>query len=112
MLQFLLQTVWLIPCYPLLGMVLSALWTPSIIRRTGPRPAGYVNLMTTLAAFVHAIVAFLEVWQQPPVYEAFSWLQVADLNLSVSIEISAVTLAAIIVLTELSQQVQPGQDND
>ncbi|WP_346291368.1 NAD(P)H-quinone oxidoreductase subunit F [Sphaerothrix gracilis] len=102
MLQFLLQTVWLIPCYPLLGMVLSALWTPSIIRRTGPRPAGYVNLMTTLAAFVHAIVAFLEVWQQPPVYEAFSWLQVADLNLSVSIEISAVTLAAIIVLTGLN----------
>ena len=102
MLQFLLQTVWLIPCYPLLGMVLSALWTPSIIRRTGPRPAGYVNLMTTLAAFVHAIVAFLEVWQQPPVYESFSWLQVADLNLSVSIEISAVTLAAIIVLTGLN----------
>ncbi|MGP1375587.1 MAG: NAD(P)H-quinone oxidoreductase subunit F [Almyronema sp.] len=102
MLQFLLQTAWLIPCYPLLGMLLSALWSPSLIRRTGPRPAGYVNLVTTLAAFVHAIVAFFEVWQQPPVYEAFSWLRVAGLDLSISIEISAVTLATILIITGLN----------
>lgn len=102
MLQLLLRTVWLIPFYPLLGMVLSTLWSPSIIRRTGPRPAGYVNLVMTLITFGHAIGAYFEVWQQTPIYTTFSWLQVADLDLSVSIEISATTLAAIIVITGLN----------
>lgn len=47
-------------------------------------------------------MAFFEVRQQPPVYESFPWLQVAGLDLSVSIEISAVTLAAIIIITGLN----------
>lgn len=102
MLQFLIQTVWLIPLYPLIGMVLSALWSPSIIRRTGPRPAGYVNLIMTFAALGHAVCACFEIWQKPTVYQAFSWLQVAGLDLALSIEISAVTLAAIVVITGLN----------
>lgn len=102
MLQFLAQTAWFIPCYPLIGMVLSLLWTPSIIRRTGPRPAGYVNLITTMCAFLHGVASFPSVWQQPPQYIDISWLEVSGLTLNIPLEISTTTLGAGLVITSLN----------
>lgn len=106
MTQFLAESSWLIPCYPLIGMLLSIPWFPGIIRRTGPRPAGYVNLITTLAALLHATLAFSAIWHQPAYHIELSWLQVADLNLSIPLEISAVTLGAIALITGLNFLVQ------
>ncbi|MBW4480471.1 MAG: NAD(P)H-quinone oxidoreductase subunit F [Tolypothrix brevis GSE-NOS-MK-07-07A] len=102
MAQLLTQTVWLIPCYALVGMVLSALWFPSITRRTGPRPAGYFNLIVTLIAFLHSVLAFSELWNQPAQYEFISWLQVAGLNLTIPLEISSLSLGACILVTGLN----------
>ena len=102
MAQFLLQTVWLIPCYAIVGAVTSALWSPALIRRTGPRPAGYINLCMTFLAFVHSLAAFPMVWQQPTQILSVSWLQVAGLDLSLSLEISAVTVGASLVVTGLN----------
>lgn len=102
MLQFLTQTSWFIPCYPLLGMVISLLWTPSIIRRTGPRPAGYVNLVTTFCALLHGVASFPNVWHQPPQYIDISWLEVSGLTLNIPLEISSTTIAACIVITSLN----------
>ncbi len=102
MAQLVTQTVWLIPCYALLGMVLSSLWFPSITRRTGPRPAGYFNLIVTLVAFVHSVLAFSYLWKQPAQYEFISWLQVAGLNLTIPLEISSLSLGACILVTGLN----------
>ncbi|MCV3212179.1 NAD(P)H-quinone oxidoreductase subunit F [Plectonema radiosum NIES-515] len=102
MAQLVTQTAWLIPCYALLGMVLSALWFPSITRRTGPRPAGYFNLIVTLVAFVHSVLAFSYLWNQPAQYEFISWLQVAGLNLTIPLEISSLSLGACILVTGLN----------
>jgi NAD(P)H-quinone oxidoreductase subunit 5 len=102
MTQFLAQTAWLIPCYPLIGMLLSIAWFPSVIRRTGPRPAGYVNLIMTSVAFLHGVLAFPATWHQPSLYLSASWLQVAGLNLSVSLDISSISLGAIILVTGLN----------
>lgn len=102
MFKFLAQSAWLIPCYPLVGMVVSLLWTPSIIRRTGPRPAGYINLMMTLAAFVHGLGSFPSVWNHPPQYLSISWLEVAGLHLTIPLEISATTIGVGLVVTGLN----------
>jgi NAD(P)H-quinone oxidoreductase subunit 5 len=102
MAQLLAQTAWLIPCYALIGTLLSALWFPSITRLTGPRPAGYVNLLMTLVAFVHSVFALVAMWNQPAQYQAYSWLQVAGLDLTISLEISAITLAACTLITGLN----------
>lgn len=102
MAQFITQTAWLIPCYALVGMVLSALWFPSITRRTGPRPAGYFNLIVTLVALTHSILAFSNLWNQPAQYEFIPWLQVAGLNLTIPLEISSLTLGACILVTGLN----------
>ncbi|WP_121969253.1 NAD(P)H-quinone oxidoreductase subunit F [Leptolyngbya sp. BC1307] len=100
------QTSWLIPCYPLLGAIVSVFWSPALIRRTGPRPVGYINLVTTIFALVHSGLALAEVWHQPAQYLSLSWLQVADLNLTLPLELSALTLGATVVIVILNLLVQ------
>ncbi len=102
MAQFLLHTAWLIPCYAIVGAIASGFWSPALIRRTGPRPAGYINLLMTFLAFVHSLAIFIRVWQQPAEQWSVSWLQVAGLDLTLSLEISAVTVGASLLVTGLN----------
>lgn len=102
MAQFLLETVWLIPCYALIGGLLAIPWSPGIIRRTGPRPAGYVNLVMTFLALVHSALALPATWNQPPVELFIPWLSTAGLNLTIAVEISAVNVGAIVVISGLN----------
>ncbi|CAD5978239.1 NAD(P)H-quinone oxidoreductase subunit 5, organellar chromatophore 2 [Planktothrix tepida] len=102
MADFFLKTIWWIPCYPLIGALLSTLWFPSIIRRTGPRPAGYVNIITSLFAFVHGLVALTEIWGHPPQRLIIPWFSIVDLNLSIPLEVSVVTIGATLVITGLN----------
>jgi NAD(P)H-quinone oxidoreductase subunit 5 len=102
MTQLFLQTVWLIPCYPLIGAVLSALWFPGITHRTGPRPAGYLNAMLTLIAFVHGVLALSATWNQPPQQILIPWLNVAGLDLTIPLELSSVTVGATVLVTGLN----------
>jgi NAD(P)H-quinone oxidoreductase subunit 5 len=98
----LLQTIWLIPVYTLLGAALSALWFPGITRLTGPRPSGYLNALMTLLAFLHGVLALPLTWNQPVQMLNFSWLSVAGLDFTIPIAISSVTVAATIVITGLN----------
>ncbi len=101
MAQALAQTAWLIPCYPLLGMVLSILWFPSITRLTGPRPAGYVNAIMTFVAMMHSLLALPAVWNQPLQF-GIPWLQVAGLDLTIPVMVSSLTLGAAVLITALN----------
>lgn len=89
-----------------MGALLSLPWSPGIIRRTGPRPAGYINLLTTLAAFIHSLGALIVAWEQPALHLEQVWLQVADLTISLPFEISALSLGAAVVITGLNLLVQ------
>ncbi|MCU0544941.1 MAG: NAD(P)H-quinone oxidoreductase subunit F [Oscillatoriaceae cyanobacterium Prado104] len=102
MAQILLQTVWFIPCYPLIGGILSLLWLPAITRRTGPRPAGYVNAILTFFAFAHGALALTAIWNQPAQQQLIPWLKVAGLDLTIPVEISAVTVGATVLVTGLN----------
>ena len=100
--QFLFQSIWLVPCYALVGAVLSVLWFPSVTRLTGPRPSGYVNIVTTFLAFLHGLLALPAVWNQPAQQFFFPWLSVANLDLTLPIEASALTVSATILITGLN----------
>jgi NAD(P)H-quinone oxidoreductase subunit 5 len=100
--QLLLESIWLVPCYPLIGAILALPWSPTIIRRTGPRPAGYVNLLTTCLAFIHSLIALQVIWKVPPQHIYFNWLSTAGLDLTLDIEISRVSVAAMLVVTGLN----------
>ncbi|PMB27222.1 NAD(P)H-quinone oxidoreductase subunit F [Fischerella thermalis] len=102
MAQFLLETVWLVPLYALIGGLLAVPWSPGIIRRTGPRPAGYVNLIMTFLAFVHSALAFPATWNQPAYQVFIPWLSTAGLNLTIDLEISSISVGAMIVVCGLN----------
>lgn len=102
MVHLLTQTIWLVPCYALIGAILTIPWSPGIIRRTGPRPAGYVNLFMTLLAFLHSVFALTATWNQPSQKLSIPWLTVANLNISFPVEISAVTIAAMVLVTGMN----------
>jgi NAD(P)H-quinone oxidoreductase subunit 5 len=102
MTQFLLESVWLVPCYALMGGLLALPWSPGIIRRTGPRPAGYVNLVMTFLSFLHAAFALVATWGQPALEIHIPWLSTAGLNLTIDIEISSVSVAAMMLVTGLN----------
>lgn len=102
MAQFLIETVWLVPVYALIGGLLAIPWSPGIIRRTGSRPAGYVNLVMTFLALTHSAFVFPLVCNQQP-YEVFiPWLSTAGLNLTIALEISPVSVGAMVVVTGLN----------
>jgi len=100
--QLLLQSIWLVPCYALSGAALSVLWFPSIARRTGPRPAGYANVVMTLLAFLHGLLALPATWHQPPQQFFFPWLNVANLDLTLALEASSLTVGAMVLITGLN----------
>jgi NAD(P)H-quinone oxidoreductase subunit 5 len=102
MAQFLLETVWLVPCYALIGGLLAVPWSPGIIRHTGPRPAGYVNLVMTFLAFVHSAIALQATWNQPPQEVFIPWLSTAGLDLTIALEISSVSVGALVVISGLN----------
>ena len=102
MAEFFLQTAWLIPCYPLIGAILAIPWSPTIIRRTGSRPSGYINALMTLIAFLHGLIALPATWNQPAQQLYIPWLQVANLDLTIPLELSSVTIAATLLVTGIN----------
>ena len=102
MVKFLLQTSWLVPGYSFMGAALTLPWCMGLIRRTGPRPAAYFNLVMTLLAFVHGTIAFPAALNHPPQQVLFHWLTVADLDLTLTFNISPVSIGAMELVTGLS----------
>ena len=97
-----LQTVWLIPLYGFSGMVLSLPWATGWIKRNGPRPAAYLNLLVTLLAVVHGSLVIREVLELGPQHLAFPWFQADDLRLEIGFDLSLTNLAALELVTFMS----------
>ncbi|NJR38386.1 MAG: NAD(P)H-quinone oxidoreductase subunit F [Leptolyngbyaceae cyanobacterium CSU_1_4] len=100
--QLLVQTSWWVPVYGLIGAVLTLPWSVGLVRRTGPRPAAYFNVLMTLLALVHSAFVLGAVWNQPPQRQIIPWLHVVDLDLSLALEISAVSVGTAMLITALS----------
>ena len=82
--------------------MLTLPWSIGIVRRTGPRPAAYFNLLMTVVAFIHGTIVFRSTWNQPPQAIVFHWLHTADLDLTFVLDISAVSVGAMELVTALS----------
>ena len=100
--EFLFLTSWFVPLYSLLGAILTLPWGLGIIQRTGPRPAAYLNLLTTILGFVHSLLVFKDIWNRDQENLVITWFQAADFQLSFALEISVVSIGAIVLITGLS----------
>lgn len=95
-------TAWLLPCYGLLGAGLTLPWSLRIVRRTGPRPAVYLNMLMTILALVHSCLLLKSVWGLPAQQFEFTWFQSLDLSISCSLEISTISAGASILIATMS----------
>jgi NAD(P)H-quinone oxidoreductase subunit 5 len=112
---FLAQTAWLVPLYPLLASLLSLLWSPGLISRTGPRPCGYLNLLMVSVAFVHSSLALVALHSNStagsaaiyrPLTFGWTWLHTAGLRVGIDGLITEPALIAMTVITGLHVLVQ------
>jgi NAD(P)H-quinone oxidoreductase subunit 5 len=112
---FFAQTAWLVPLYPLLASLLSFLWSPGLISRTGPRPCGYINLLLVSVAFGHSVLALLALHSNSnagsaaiyrPLTFGWTWLQTAGLRIGFDGLITEPALIAMTVITGLHVLVQ------
>ena len=102
MTEFLTQNVWLLPCYGLFGAILTLPWATGLIRRTGPRPAAYFNLLMTIVASVHGWFILYQAWHKPAQELVLHWLQVADFDLYLALNISPGSAGTVEAVTSLS----------
>ncbi|MDJ0682053.1 MAG: NAD(P)H-quinone oxidoreductase subunit F, partial [Xenococcaceae cyanobacterium MO_167.B52] len=102
MAEFLLKTIWVAPFYGFLGAILSLPWSLGIIRRSGPRPAAYINILMTAIGFIHGTIALHLVWGVPTQKLVFHWLEVADLDLTLVVELSPVSIGGLELVTGIS----------
>ena len=101
-LQSSLNTVAWVPVYTLLSGLSTIFWSPACFRRTGPRPAGYINLAIACVGFIHGTMALLAIWDQPAQGISLTWLSVADLDLVLQLELSSQTIGVITLITGLN----------
>jgi NAD(P)H-quinone oxidoreductase subunit 5 len=97
-----IQLVWLIPLYGFSGVFLSLPWAAGWIKRNGPRPAAYLNLLVTLVAVLHGTLVLQEVFTLGPQQLDYRWFQVADLDLHIGFDLSLTNLAALELVTIMS----------
>jgi NAD(P)H-quinone oxidoreductase subunit 5 len=112
---FFAQTAWLVPLYPLLASLLSLLWSPGLISRTGPRPCGYLNLSLVSVAFVHSAAALMALHSNSaagaaalykPLTFGWTWLDTAGLKVGFDGLITEPALIAMTLITGLHVLVQ------
>jgi NAD(P)H-quinone oxidoreductase subunit 5 len=97
-----LNTIWLIPCYPLIGAILAMPWSLGWEGQLGTRPAGYVNILLAGVAFIHSLLALIAGWDLPTQQISYSWLHTSTLDINFPIEISTITLTATAVVTSIN----------
>ena len=109
------QTAWLVPLYPLVASLLSLLWSPGLIARTGPRPCGYLNLLMVSVAFGHSTLALVALHSYSsagsaaiyrPLTFGWTWLHTAGLRIGFDGLITEPALIAMAVITGLHVLVQ------
>jgi NAD(P)H-quinone oxidoreductase subunit 5 len=102
MYQTILLNVWLVPCYPLIGVILASPWLLGWSGQLGTRPAGYVNILMAGIAFVHALWALSIGWNLPTQAINYGWLHTNTLDINFPIEISPTTITALAVVTSIN----------
>ncbi|MEB3243520.1 MAG: NAD(P)H-quinone oxidoreductase subunit F [Cyanobacteriota bacterium] len=97
-----IQFAWLVPLYGFSGVLLSLPWAAGWIKRNGPRPAAYLNVLITLIAVLHGSWIIKDVLQLGPQQLDLPWFHVADLDLHLGLDLSLTNLAALELVTFMS----------
>ncbi len=100
--QLLYQTSWWVPVYGLLGAILTLPWSVGLVKRTGPRPAAYFNILMTVLALIHTGVLLWAVWDLEPERLLVPWLSLPGFDLWLTFVTSRISVGAAFFITALS----------
>ena len=100
------QASWLLPLYGLLGAIATIPWAAGMVRKSGPRTGAYINLILSVVACLHGGIVLQSVWGTDGFEIIVPWLQVVNLDLSFSLRISPISMAAAELATWLSLMAQ------
>jgi NAD(P)H-quinone oxidoreductase subunit 5 len=100
--NFIISNVWLILCYPIIGVLLASPWSLGWSGQLGSRPAGYINILMAGIAFIHASLALVSGWELPAQEIVYPWLHSSSLSINFPIDISPITLTALVVVTSIN----------
>jgi NAD(P)H-quinone oxidoreductase subunit 5 len=100
--NLIVSNAWLIPCYPIVGVILASPWSLGWSGQLGSRPAGYVNIFMAGIAFIHALLALVNGWDLPAQEIVYPWLHSSSLSINFPIDISPITLTALAVVTSIN----------
>ena len=83
-------------------MLLSMPWATGWIKRNGPRPAAYLNLIMTLLGVLHGTILLGWVQQNGAIQLDWPWFSTGDLDLRIGFDLSLTNLAALEFVTSMS----------
>lgn len=102
MLEILSDNVIWIPLYGFLGLLLTLPWTLGFIKKSGSRPAAYINILLTSVSLTHSSLLLAQMGHIAPYQVSYEWLSVYDLHLSLSLLVSPLTVGAGVVVGTIS----------
>ena len=97
-----IQLSWLIPLYGFSGVLLSLPWATGWVKRNGPRPAAYLNLLMTVLGVAHGSLILAWVQQNGGVVIEWPWFEAAGLDLRIGFDLSLTNLATLEFVTIMS----------
>jgi NAD(P)H-quinone oxidoreductase subunit 5 len=97
-----IQTAWLIPLYGFSGVLLCLPWACGWVKRNGPRPAAYLNLLVTVLAVLHGSLVLNQIIAFGPQHLQWNWFEAAELNLSIGFDLNLTNLALLEFVTAMS----------
>ena len=97
-----IQLSWLIPLYGFSGVLLSLPWATGWVKRNGPRPAAYLNLLMTVLGVAHGSLILAWVQQNGGVVIEWPWFEAAGLDLRIGFDLSLTNLAPLEFVTIMS----------
>lgn len=100
--QLLYQTSWWVPVYGLIGALITLPWSIGLVRRTGSRPAAYLNILMTVLALIHTSFVLWSVWDHPPERLLVPWLSVPGFDIWLTFVTSRTSVGAAFMITGLS----------
>jgi NAD(P)H-quinone oxidoreductase subunit 5 len=100
--QFFIETCWLIPGVSVVAALATLPWSVGLVKRSGSRPAAYITMAATIVNLIYGVTIFAQVWDQLPHDVFIPWLRVANLDLTFALEVSGVTIGAVLMVLGLS----------
>jgi NADH-quinone oxidoreductase subunit L len=93
--SLMLQLVWLIPAFPLLGFVLISLFNKSFTGKT----SGIIASVLVLFSFLISCGIFIQLPTEPQTITCFDWIRAGGLKIPISFLIDPVSCVMLLIVT-------------